>query len=232
MADMSGFGVIFDMDGTIIDNEVLSISMFKDFFKEQNVIFNNDIVKACMGAKDGLWTAILKFNPKADIESLREGLKEYRSKRPLNYKELMRPNMKVLLKGLKERGFKVAVASSTSMAGVKRNLTQCEILDEFHTIVSGDMIVKGKPNPEIYLYCCEKLGLEPENCIAIEDSQNGLISAKKAGMKAIALTDRHFGFDLSSADRIMDFTDLTVEKIEHILMKDKNQISIKNFRRP
>lgn len=220
--DMSSFGVIFDMDGTIIDNEILTIGMFRDYFKLESIVFNDEIIKTCMGSKDGLWSSILKFNPDADIESLREGLKEFRSKRPFNYKELMRPNMKALLKELKERGFKVAVASSTQMPGVKRNLTQCEIFDEFHTIVSGDMIVKSKPDPEIYLYCCEKLGLKPENCIAIEDSQNGLISAKKAGMKAIALTDRHFGFDLSSADKIMDFSDLTVEKIEHILMKDKN----------
>ncbi|MBO5351842.1 MAG: HAD-IA family hydrolase, partial [Lachnospiraceae bacterium] len=95
----------------------------------------------------------------------------------------------VLLDYLKENGYKLAVASSTSKRGVERNLKSAGVLEYFDAIICGDMVEKSKPEPEIYLKACEALGVEPAEALALEDSRNGLLSAYRAGMKVIMVPD-------------------------------------------
>ena len=77
-----------------------------------------------------------------------------------------------MLSYLKERDIKVGLASSTSYKGVIKNLKGAGLLDYFHVIIGGDMIKHSKPQPEIYLLACEKLGVRPEKTVAVEDSYN------------------------------------------------------------
>ena len=92
------------------------------------------------------------------------------------------------MKKLKEHNIKIVLASSADRRKIESNLKAAKIdSDIFDAIVSGDDVGKKKPNPDIYLYAADKINEKPENCIVVEDALNGIIAAKTAGMKCIAL---------------------------------------------
>ena len=86
--------------------------------------------------------------------------------------------------------YRIALASSTRNELVIRQLKNANVLEFFEVIVTGDMVLHSKPDPEIYLKACEELNIPPENCIAIEDSPNGLKSAFFAGLNTIMVPDK------------------------------------------
>ena len=88
----------------------------------------------------------------------------------------------------------------------------------FKTIVSGYEVENGKPAPDIFLYAAKRLGVQPEDCIVIEDSENGIEAATSAGMKCIGFRNLNSGKqDLSSADMVMDsFSEVNYKKLRYI----------------
>jgi HAD superfamily hydrolase (TIGR01509 family) len=103
---------------------------------------------------------------------------------------ILKPGVTELLDMLQAKGIRVSVASSTSLQGTKEHLTESRILNRFEVVVGGDMVTKGKPNPDIFLKAAELLGLTPEECIVVEDSPAGIRAAYAAGMKAVLVPDR------------------------------------------
>ena len=94
-----------------------------------------------------------------------------------------------LLSWLKEQGAVVGLASSTAHDIVVQELTDAGLVDYFQAITGGDQISHSKPDPEIYLKACEKLGIAPKEAYAVEDSYNGIRSAFSAGMKPLMVPD-------------------------------------------
>lgn len=94
-----------------------------------------------------------------------------------------------LLGYLKSNGYKIALATATGFIRTKLYLEQLNLYKYFDEIVCASMVAKGKPEPDIYLYAAEKIGLNPNECIALEDSQNGIISANSAGCKTVMVPD-------------------------------------------
>jgi HAD superfamily hydrolase (TIGR01509 family) len=116
------------------------------------------------------------------------------------------PGFSQTLAHLHKQNIPVAVASSSHRSWIELVLDKFDLQSAFQVVVSADEIGgKGKPAPDIYLYTANKLGVKPENCTVIEDSQNGVLSAKSAGMFCIGLRN---GFneeqDLSAADVIIE----------------------------
>lgn len=89
-----------------------------------------------------------------------------------------KPGAAEFLGFLKQNGYRVALATATAPERTKKYLSALGLYDYFDEIVCASMVAKGKPEPDIYLYAAEKLGLAPENCIALEDSLNGIKSAR------------------------------------------------------
>ncbi len=94
-----------------------------------------------------------------------------------------------LLSYLKQNGYKVALATATAPDRAKAYLEKLDLLKYFDEIVCASMVEKGKPEPDIYLFAAQKLGLNPCECIALEDSQNGIKSASSAGCKTVMVPD-------------------------------------------
>ncbi|MBP7585676.1 MAG: HAD family hydrolase [Spirochaetes bacterium] len=110
-----------------------------------------------------------------------------------------------LLAGLNRRGTKTALASSSSPELIELVLKRLGVRGLFDAVVSGDTAPRGKPAPDIYLRAAELLNARPANCIAIEDSRNGVMSAKGAGMRCVAYRNPNSpGQDLDAADMIID----------------------------
>ena len=94
-----------------------------------------------------------------------------------------------LLSFLKDKNIKMAIATSSSDTSAKNNITKAEIAHYFNTIISGNMVKKSKPSPEIYQTACKQLNVLPEHAMALEDSPNGLRAAHAAGMMAVMVPD-------------------------------------------
>ena len=100
-----------------------------------------------------------------------------------------KPGVEELLKYLKMRGFKIGLASSTREALVRSEISDGGLLGYFDQIIGGDMVERSKPEPDIFLEACRRLGTRPENCYVIEDSHNGIRAAYAAGMHPIMVPD-------------------------------------------
>ena len=94
-----------------------------------------------------------------------------------------------MLAYLSEKGFRMAIASSGLYTTIERRMKHHGLFDYFDVIVSGDMVTKSKPDPEIFLLCAEKLGLPPAEITVFEDSQNGIKAAHAAGMRPVMVPD-------------------------------------------
>ena len=100
-----------------------------------------------------------------------------------------KPGAKEIFDFLQQRKVPFAIATSTNLASAKIRLDVVGLLAPVQAIVGGDEIEKGKPAPDIYLRAAERLGVEPQRCVAIEDSAPGITAARAAGMKAILVPD-------------------------------------------
>ncbi|MBR4344645.1 MAG: HAD family phosphatase [Lachnospiraceae bacterium] len=186
--------VIFDMDGVLFDSENLDKKAWIELAEEYSIANIMEAFEECIGTPDTNIISVL------DRYMLKSGAPisgaEFRNK-TLNYFDRMVEEDGMPLKyyaaeclnELKEKGYKLGLASSTPIDRVVPQLTDTKLIGYFDDIIAGGMFSKGKPNPEIFLRSCERLGSVPSECIVIEDSFNGIRAAYSAGMKAIMVPD-------------------------------------------
>jgi HAD superfamily hydrolase (TIGR01509 family) len=212
--------ILFDMDGVLIDSEPHYVRADAKLFEGLGIPFNDDVVKAVTGSNNQVVADL--------IVSWHPHLKPRRDEIAAAYEDNIFNALKAEVTGLipgamdwilkaKAAGLGVAIGSSSSTRMVFHVAETMGLVPLMDTIVTGDMVSRGKPSPEIYLLCCQNLGLEPAECLIIEDSMNGLRSGRAAGTVCAAFegTNR-FGIDLSGCDFSFDaFTEEAWEK--HIL---------------
>lgn len=183
--------VIFDMDGLMFDTEKVFIPAWDYAGEKMGIGKAGFMAYKTLGmnivASHKMWEE--EFGDRYNQEELQKYTKEFLEKYYGENKVPVKPGLYILLEYLKSINAKLAVASSSPRWEVEKHLTDAEIIDCFPVIVCGDMIEKSKPEPDIYLKACELLGVNPEDCYALEDSKNGLLSAYRAGCKAIMVPD-------------------------------------------
>lgn len=104
--------------------------------------------------------------------------------------EKARPGVEAYLNAAKDLGLKVGLASSSDYKWVSGHLKQIGLFDDFEVIQTADDVEEVKPNPELYLLAAKNLGVSPSECLAFEDSVNGSIAAKRAGMKCVIVPNK------------------------------------------
>lgn len=184
-------GILFDMDGLILDTEKL----YCRFWQEAARILGYPMtMEQALGMRS--------LNRHAGEMKLKsyfgEGISytEVREKRI----ELMdafvekegvttKPGIWELLAFLQEKQIRTAIATSSPIGRTKKYLSSVHLENEFDAIVSGYMVEHGKPEPDIYVYAARQLGLEPENCIVLEDSPAGILAAYRAGCMPVMIPD-------------------------------------------
>lgn len=184
-------GVIFDMDGVILDTETLSLMFWEKTLKSHGIEMDREKHILLMGKNSEETLKCLKEIYGEDVP-----IKDYyleKGQAVIDYLEENKPGVKKgfesLLKHLIENGYKSAIATSTArwkMANRMKFLHFDEMVD---CVICGDEVNKSKPNPEIFLKAAEKLGLKPEECIVIEDSKSGVEAAYKGGFRCIMVPD-------------------------------------------
>lgn len=205
--------VIFDMDGVIIDSEMEYLQYDLEFAKTKNPNIRLEALFGMVGSsREDAWICMADaIGNGQNWEELRNEFKdEVNSFAKMDFRKIYRPQVTELLKSFKEYGLKIALASSTQMDIIERVLQENEIQGYFDVVVSGQQFRKSKPDPEIYHYTANALGVKEAECFVIEDSTFGITAASRAGMMIAAVIDNRFGFDQSLAD-------YRVERVEDVL---------------
>ncbi len=184
-------GVIFDMDGLMLDTEKLLAKFWMQAAREAGFPMELEHVLgirslAAIYAKPKLQGI---FGKDFDYARIRARRRELTAQHIETYGIETKPGLEALLCYLKAHGYRTCVATATDRERTERYLRQCGVHHFFDAFVCGDMVEKGKPDPEIYLTAARALGLPPDCCMALEDSPNGIRSAHGAGCLAVMIPD-------------------------------------------
>ena len=203
-------GVLFDMDGVLVNNTQAHVKAFEIFCERYGVEDWQHKLQTAFGmGNDDIMRLILPE------EIIREkGMKALGEEKEAIYREVYAPEIRPvrglveLLEELRRRGIRCAVGSSGCRENVDFVLSNCGITDYFSCIVSGDRVTRCKPDPEIYLLAAEGLHLPSAECLVFEDARVGITAARRAGagrIVALATTlPRHTLATQTEADVVID----------------------------
>ncbi|MEE1172574.1 MAG: HAD family phosphatase [Ruminococcus sp.] len=180
-------GIISDMDGVILDTEKLYVRFWREaasFYGFPMTLEHALGIRSLSGklAEEKLqgW-----FGKEFDYNAVRQKRIELMDEFVNQNGVEPKPGAKALLSYIKDNGYALALATATPVDRAGRYLKSVELYSFFDQIVSAREVKRGKPAPDIYLCAAKRLGLDPKECIALEDSQNGIRSAFAAGCKTI-----------------------------------------------
>ena len=182
--------VVFDMDGLMFDTEKLWIDAVIRANKENNYNVPVELAIECIGKRSDETNRILKEQLGININEYRLLIDKYMDEDIKLNGLRIKKGLKELLSFLKSKNIKIAIASSSEIDYVKEKLKEANIDENiFDSIIGGDMVKIPKPDPYIYAKSCEILNVLPEYTLALEDSDYGIESAYKAGLKPILVPD-------------------------------------------
>lgn len=205
--------VIFDMDGVLIDSEKLYKKFAVEAFKELGFVLSDELHLSTVGVPGPAGEALIRAGmgesfPFEEFDHIWRGKMAVQMMAHVPLK----PGVRELLTLLDELEIPTAVATSSSHESAEHHLTRADLLQHFAVLVTGDDVDNGKPHPEPFLLAAERLEVEPEDCLALEDSYNGVRSAHGAGMQTIMIPDLLTATDEMDALTIAIMKDLHVVK--------------------
>ncbi|MCW3115792.1 MAG: glycoprotease/HAD-superfamily hydrolase like protein [Segetibacter sp.] len=205
-ADALAFkGVIFDMDGTLLESTEADYRAWEKVFNNYNQELSFEKYAPMLGVKSAdVVRNEIGFHDELDVKRILKEKFDY-------FVEYVNENpikpvfaAETFLKSLAQYPVKVALATSSRKEKMQMVLKQLDFMQYFEAIVTGDEVSNGKPAPDIFLLAAKRLGLSPEECMVIEDGPIGVAAAKSANMKCVAITETHQAEQLSAADLIID----------------------------
>ena len=182
-------GIIFDMDGVISDTQKLHSKIESELLNRYGInITSSEITEKFSGVRDKeFFDKLLKEqNEKYDLNILMKEKWSRMEKFASKSVDAISGSIK-LIQRLSQDGYPLAVASSSNLNYVETVLKTLDVFNHFSYIVSGDMVKKGKPDPESFLLASSKIQINPKNCLVIEDGISGMQAAVAGGMKCIGL---------------------------------------------
>lgn len=195
-------GIVFDMDGVLVDSEWQYHLRRLDFLRQNGVELSERTLPEVIGLTYQAYVDMVLSIP--GVNWTRE---EYRRRNDaytrrvgrLRYNECMFPDVPETLSGLRAAGFRLGLASSSRRESVEHMLSDCGLEDMFHCVLAQEDVERVKPEPEIYQKAAGRLGLSPAECLAVEDSVYGIRSARAAGMTVVAKSSPHYTLDQSQS---------------------------------
>ncbi len=222
LVDTSLKAFIFDVDGTLSDTERDGHRVaFNQAFDEYDMDWHWSVetygkLLAVTGGKERMKFYVEKFLDKDKIpENIEDKIPELHAAKTRHYTELLstgaiplRPGVERLINEARERGFRLAIATTTTPENVTALLTHtlgADSIDWFEVIAAGDIVPAKKPAPDIYDYALKEMNLSADECIAFEDSANGIKSSIGANLNTIiTINDYTKNHDFSDASIVLD----------------------------
>ncbi len=202
---------IFDLDGTILDNNSYHLKSWLKYLKDKNITISQKEYNENMSGRKNRDVLEYVFKRKLSDEEVHK----FSYEKETVYRQLYEPYIREisgfsrLLKYLKNNNIKMAIATSGIQPNIDFMFKHLPVRDYFQEVVKGADVTKGKPDPEIYLLTADRLKVDPKHALVFEDSTPGIESGKSAGAIVIALTTTHKKEELGDADfAINNFDDL------------------------
>lgn len=209
--------IIFDMDGLMIDSERVT---YNEYVKKLHMLghddFTEELYKHCLGKnKAGICKVFTDHYgedfPMAEVWDdvhiwIDESLRKHVPKKK---------GLDNLLKYLKDNGYKTIVATSSARSRVDEILKNAGIVDFFDDSICGDEVKHGKPDPEIFLTACHKLGVTPDQALVLEDSEAGILAAYNGRIDVICVPDMKYP-EPDYASKVTKIVDSLEDVIEYL----------------
>ena len=185
-------GVLFDMDGLVLDTEKLYTRFWMESARDLGypMTFQQALGLRSLNRTAGqekLWSY---FGPEISYAEVRNHRIQLMDAHIEQYGIEVKPGIFELMDYLEANGIASAITSSSPMENIQRHLGAHDLLHRFDKLCSGYAVPRGKPEPDIYLYGAAQLGLKPEKCLALEDSPTGILSAYRAGCLPVMIPDQ------------------------------------------
>ena len=192
--DRAPAGVLWDLDGTLIDSGDLHYEAWQAVLLDLGHPFDRLAFANSFGKRNDTILRELLHVDGSDDQLQRIG-----DDKEARYRTLVRrhgvpllPGAMAWLRGLKEDGWRQAVATSAPLANVDATLEPLGLRDYFDAVVSADEVGRGKPDPLVFLTAAERIGVAPARCVVVEDAPAGLEGARRGGMASIGVLSGHF----------------------------------------
>jgi beta-phosphoglucomutase-like phosphatase (HAD superfamily) len=183
--------VIFDMDGLLLDSEKVALDIFQEVCTHFKLPDLTNAYYKCIGTNAKLTETILR-SALAGLMEYEKFISEFDKRHTQFIDEQSFPLKKgvtILLNHFTDLNIPMAIATSTATEMAKHHLVKTGILSYFTAVIGGDQVKNSKPDPEIYIKAAESLKVNPENCLVLEDSENGVKAGLAAKMTVVQVPD-------------------------------------------
>jgi beta-phosphoglucomutase len=212
-------GVIFDLDGVLTLTGPAHQQSWSDLAEQHECSMTDEFFRNTFGMQNYQIIPLLLGR-----EASPQEIAEMSEQKEVCYRRIVAsqlqaaPGVLTLLADLKQQGFALAIGSSAPQANVDLAVNTLDIRAFFQAIVTGEQVTQGKPAPDTFLLAAQELGLDPGQCVVVEDAVQGVAAGKSAGMAVIAVTTTRERADLNQADRIVDsLSEVTAQSVIRLL---------------
>ena len=212
-------GIIFDMDGTIVDSLPYHYEAWKIFFNENKVENFSEKLNEYKGGGtlDLMRTVYGNQYSKKELKKMSEDKEKiFRKIYKGEIKQIL--GFKKFLDELKSKDIMVGLASNAIRKNVSMIINELEIYDYFDSIICGNEVINGKPNPEMFNETIDRFNINKDECLIFEDSLEGVLAAKNSGVKVIGITSSSSNKVLKDAGCVMSISDYLDFKLSDIRM--------------
>ncbi len=194
---MSVKAVIFDMDGLMINSEVVTYEAFRSQFEPMGFTYPHDFYVGFIGKKEAqiMEAHYKRYGRDIDMPAIMQNVYRYIADYFKTNGVPVKDGLRELLQYLKDEGIPAVVATSSKRERVDDILKDADLTQYFKATVCGDEVKMSKPDPEIFIKACEKIGVAPAEAIVLEDSEAGIEAAHNAAIPVICVPDMKYPED-------------------------------------
>ena len=207
--------IIFDMDGLMIDSERVTFECYQERLKDMNLTMDEEFYKTLLGKPiKGIYQRFYDvYGNDFPIQNVIQDVHQLMAERFETEGVPVKKGLVELLHYLKDNNYKTIVSTSSNRDRVDKILAQAKITEFFDDSICGDEVTKGKPNPEVFLKSCQKLGVNVDEAIVLEDSEAGIQASYDANIKVICIPDMKYPekqYEEKTFKILKDLTEVTV----------------------
>jgi HAD superfamily hydrolase (TIGR01509 family) len=212
--------VIFDMDGVVVDSNPFHKKAWGAFLENKGIALTDEVFyREIFGTTGNHAIRRLMNTDISDYEA-----EQFTRKIDASYREIIQSSgdltpvkgLEEFIGKLKDGGIRTALATSAPPANIQLVISKIGFSDCFDLVLDKTQIIKGKPDPEIFLKAVDRLGVDKSRCLVFEDSISGVTAAIKAGLKVVGVATslaQHTLIELGACKAIYDFTEITIDDL-------------------